>query len=140
MGDEVALEYASSRFYSIIVVLFSLSALVVTSIGLFALLSHAASRRFGEMGLRLALGATPQSTAALLLKTGLAPIAAGIVAGLAGAVLAACLLQGLLYGVGPSMPWRSPRRSRPAGRVGRGGADPCAPGGAIDPATSLRAE
>ena len=101
MSDEVALEYASSRFYSIIVVLFSLSALLVTSIGLFALLSHAAARRFSEMGLRLALGATPRSTAALLLRTGLAPLLVGIVCGLAGAALASRLLQGLLYGVGP---------------------------------------
>lgn len=101
MRDEVGLEYASSRFYSLIVALFSVSALAVTSIGLFALLSHAASRRFSEMGLRLALGATPRSTAGLLLRTGLFPMAAGIAAGLLGAVIAARFLQGLLYGIGP---------------------------------------
>jgi putative ABC transport system permease protein len=100
MDDEVALEYASSRFYSVIVVVFSASALLLTSIGLFALLSHAAAQRTSEMGLRLALGATPRSTASLLLRTGLLPLAAGVSSGLAGAVVVSRMMQGMLYGVG----------------------------------------
>jgi predicted permease len=99
MEDEIALEYAPSRFYSVIVVMFSLSALMLTSLGLFALLSHAAAQRMSEMGLRLALGATPQSTAALLLRTGLMPLVAGIAGGLVGAAAASRFIQGMLYGV-----------------------------------------
>ena len=141
MSDEVALEYAASRFYSIIVVLFSLSALLVTSIGLFALLSHAAARRFGEMGLRLALGATPRSTAALLLRSALSPLIAGVAGGLVGAALASRLLQGLLYGIGPLdagafavavaslLAVSAAAALIPARRVA-----------AIDPATSLRSD
>jgi putative ABC transport system permease protein len=97
MEDEIALEYAPSRFYSVIVVMFSLSALMLTSLGLFALLSHAAAQRMSEMGLRLALGATPQSTAALLLRTGLMPLVTGTAGGLAGAAAASRFLQGMLY-------------------------------------------
>ncbi len=100
MDDEIALEYASSRFYSVIVVLFSASALLLTSIGLFALLSHAAAQRRSEMGLRLALGATPRSTASLLLRTGMLPLAAGVAGGLAGAVFVSRMMRGMLYGVG----------------------------------------
>jgi putative ABC transport system permease protein len=99
MDDEIALEYAPSRFYSVIVVLFSLSALVLTSVGLFALLSHAAAQRVAEMGVRLALGATPHATAALLLRTGCAPLIVGVAAGLAGAAFASRLMQSMLYGV-----------------------------------------
>jgi putative ABC transport system permease protein len=99
MDDEIALEYAPSRFYSVIVVMFSLSALVLTSLGLFALLSHAAAQRVAEMGVRLALGATPRATATLLLRTGLAPLAVGIGTGLAGAALASRLMQSMLYRV-----------------------------------------
>jgi putative ABC transport system permease protein len=99
MDDEIAIEYAPSRFYSVIVVMFSLSALLLTSIGLFALLSHAAAQRMSEMGLRLALGATPGSTATLLLRTGLVPLAAGVASGLAAAMFAARFVQGMLYGV-----------------------------------------
>jgi putative ABC transport system permease protein len=71
----------------------------LTSLGLFALLSHAAAQRKSEMGLRLALGATPHATAALLLRGGLAPLAAGMAGGLAGAAAAARFMQGMLYGV-----------------------------------------
>ena len=99
MDDEIAIEYAPSRFYSVIVVLFSLSALLLTSIGLFALLSHAAAQRMSEMGLRVALGASPRSTATLILRTGLLPLAAGVAGGLAGAVSASRFMQGMLYGI-----------------------------------------
>jgi ABC-type antimicrobial peptide transport system permease subunit len=99
MDDEIALEYAPSRFYSVIVVLFSLSALLLTSIGLFALLSHAATQRMSEMGLRLALGASPRSTAALIVRTGLFPLSAGLAGGLVGAALTSRIMQGMLYGI-----------------------------------------
>jgi ABC-type antimicrobial peptide transport system permease subunit len=99
MDDEIAIEYAPSRFYSIIVAMFSLSALLLTSVGLFALLSHAASQRMSEMGLRLALGASPSSTGALLLRTGLLPLALGGVGGLAGAAVLSRLMQSMLYEV-----------------------------------------
>jgi ABC-type antimicrobial peptide transport system permease subunit len=99
MEDEIAVEYAPSRFYSVIVVMFSLSALLLTSLGLFALLSHAAAQRIAEMGLRLALGATPRATGALLLRTGLVPLSIGVTGGLAGATLASNLMQAMLYGI-----------------------------------------
>jgi ABC-type antimicrobial peptide transport system permease subunit len=100
MDEEVALEYAPTRFYTVLVAAFSSSALLLTSIGLFALLSHAAARRTSEMGLRLALGASPASTAGLLLRAGLWPLALGVVGGLAGAALVARAMGGLIYGIG----------------------------------------
>ncbi len=100
MADEIALEYEPTRFYTVLVVAFSTSALALTSVGLFALMSHAAARRTGEMGLRLALGASHASTAALLLKSGLLPLAAGVAAGIVTAALAARAMSGLLYGIG----------------------------------------
>ncbi|MCA1586514.1 MAG: ABC transporter permease [Acidobacteria bacterium] len=71
MDDEVALEYASTRFYTVLVSALSASATALTSIGLFGLLSHAAARRTGEMGLRRALGASGRSIAGLLLGSAL---------------------------------------------------------------------
>lgn len=100
MDDEVALEYAPTRFYTLLVAAFSSSALLLTSIGLFALLSHAAARRTSEMGLRLALGASRASTAGLLLRAGLLPLTIGVVGGLVGAALVARAMGGLLYGIG----------------------------------------
>lgn len=99
MDDEIAIEYAPSRFYSVMVLMFSLSALALTSLGLFALLSHAASQRMHEMGLRLALGATPGSTALLLMRMGLVPLSTGVLGGLVAAGIASRLMQGMLYGI-----------------------------------------
>jgi hypothetical protein len=100
MHDEVAIEYAPTRFYTVLVAAFSSSALLLTSIGLFALLSHAAARRTSEMGLRLALGASRASTARLLMRAGLLPLALGVAGGLLGAALVARAMGGLLYGIG----------------------------------------
>jgi hypothetical protein len=50
----IATEYEAARFYAILVIAFSSRALLLTSAGLFALLSNTASRRAGEMALRLA--------------------------------------------------------------------------------------
>jgi putative ABC transport system permease protein len=100
MDDEIALEYAPTRFYTLLVVAFSSSALALTSVGLFALLSHAASRRTGEIGLRLALGASRASATGLLLRNGLWPLVAGVTLGGLAAAAAARAMAGLLYGVG----------------------------------------
>ena len=99
MVEEVGLEYAPSRFCAVLVAAFSAGALAVTSLGLFALLSHAAVRRSAEMGVRLALGATPRQAALLLLRTGFAPIVTGALLGLVGALWAGAALRGLLYDV-----------------------------------------
>jgi hypothetical protein len=100
MSDEIALEYAPARFYTVLVAVFSLSALALTSVGLFALLSHAASRRTSEMGLRLALGASRVSMAALILRGALWPLVTGIAFGSVGASFAATTLGTMLYGIG----------------------------------------
>jgi ABC-type antimicrobial peptide transport system permease subunit len=78
---------------------FSGSALALTSVGLFALLSHTATRRSSEMGLRLALGATPRQVGVLLLRAGFMPLAAGAGAGLAGAAWASVTMRSLIYDV-----------------------------------------
>ena len=141
MSDEVALEYAPTRFYTIIVVLFSSSALA----GDERRPLRAAFARGGAplRGNGAAAGARrdPRSTAGLLLKSGLLPLLVGIAGGLMGAALASRLLQGLLYGVGPFdagafaaavaslLAVSAAAALIPARRVA-----------AIDPATSLRAE
>ena len=100
MADEVGIEYAPTRFYALLVAAFSASALALTSVGLFALLSHAAARRAGEMGLRMALGATPRQVALLLLRGAAAPVIAGSALGLLGAAWASTSMRALLYDLG----------------------------------------
>jgi hypothetical protein len=101
MRDELAGEYESSRFYALIVAAFSTSALVLTAVGVFAVLSHGVARRTNEIGLRIALGATPGHIAKLVLHGGVVPLAWGLAAGLIGAVVCARATAGLLYGIAP---------------------------------------
>jgi putative ABC transport system permease protein len=101
MADEVALEYAPARFYSVLVAAFSSSAMLLTGVGLFALLWNAASRRTGEMGLRFALGASRRHVALLVIAAGARPVLIGSAAGLLGALWAADAVKSLLYEVPP---------------------------------------
>jgi putative ABC transport system permease protein len=100
MARDMEFEYGQSRFYAVLVAAFSWSALALTSIGLFGLLSQSAARRSAEMGLRIALGATPASAGRLLLKSGLAPLWAGITAGLILSLLTGRLMANQLYDIG----------------------------------------
>jgi hypothetical protein len=99
MEGDVALEYQSNWFSTLVVGTFSAAALLLTAIGLFAMLSHTAMRRRREMGLRLALGAPRRHVAGLVIRSGLPAVAAGVAIGLAGVAVGGRLLAGLVYGV-----------------------------------------
>ncbi len=100
MEEEVGREYSASRFYALLVNAFSLSALALTTVGVFAVLSHVVARRTGEIGLRRALGGTRVQIAGYIARIACTPLAVGIVCGLAGAFLMSRWVGTLLYGVG----------------------------------------
>jgi hypothetical protein len=79
-------------------------ALVLASFGLYAVLSFAVSHRLREIGIRMALGATPRDVAGLVLRDAVRLVGVGIAAGSVGAAAAAPLLSRLLYGVSPFDP------------------------------------
>ena len=57
-----------------------------------------------EIGIRLALGASPQDVLKMVVVKGFVPVAIGVVIGLAGGFAASRILQGILIGVSPSDP------------------------------------
>ena len=75
------------------------SALLLTSVGLFALLWNSAAARTGEMGLRLALGARRAGIGWLLISSGARPVLFGVALGLLGALWSADALGRFLYDV-----------------------------------------
>jgi putative ABC transport system permease protein len=99
MTDGLALEYAPSRFYAALVAAFSVTALVLTGVGVFAVFSHGVSRRTAEIGMRMVLGAMPRDVVRLVLGHGLAPSVTGVLLGLGASLLLTRLMQGVLYGV-----------------------------------------
>jgi len=83
---------------------FALLALVVACIGLYGLLSFEVAQRTHEVGVRMALGASPRQVFGLVLSRGVRVVALGAVIGLAAALGLTRYLQSLLYGVRPIDP------------------------------------
>ena len=89
------------RFFGQLMGSFAAVALLLASVGIYALLSYAARRRTQEIGVRLALGASPRDVVRLFLRQGSIIAAAGLAAGLALALAVARALSGTLFGVEP---------------------------------------
>jgi predicted permease len=79
-------------------------ALILTTIGLFGVISYIVSQRVHEIGLRVALGAQRSDILNLVVRHGLFLTLTGLVIGLGFAFGAAHLLSSLLYGVAPTDP------------------------------------
>ena len=103
-GDEVEETLAQPRLFSWLFGSFSLTALLVTAIGLYGTLSFAVSRRTRELGIRMALGARASEIVAMVLRRGLALTLVGLVLGVLAAVWATSLFSSLLFGVTPTDP------------------------------------
>ena len=91
-------------FQTSIVAAFTCAALVIAAIGLYGLVSFSVVRRTREIGVRVALGASPSDVAALVFGQGLRPIVLGAAAGFAAAWAAGDVLASALYGVTPHDP------------------------------------
>jgi ABC-type antimicrobial peptide transport system permease subunit len=74
-------------------------ALVLAIVGVFGVLSYTVNQQTTELGIRMALGASARSVKLLVLGQGLAPVLAGIVFGIAGALLLTRFIESLLFGV-----------------------------------------
>ena len=83
---------------------FAFIGLVMASVGIYAVIAHAAGRRTQEIGVRMALGATVQSILILVMKRGLWQIGFGLMLGLALAIPAARLMSAIPIGVSASDP------------------------------------
>ena len=78
---------------------FALLALTMAAAGIYGVVSHGVLRRTRELGVRLALGATPGSVAWLVVESSLRQVVGGTVAGLAASWAMARWIESLLYGV-----------------------------------------
>ena len=79
-------------------------ALLLASVGVYAMFASMAAAREREFGVRVALGSTRRDIAGLVLRQGGVWMAVGLAGGAVGVVLVARLLRGLLYGVAPFDP------------------------------------
>jgi len=83
---------------------FALIALLMASVGIYAVIAQATNRRTQEIGVRMALGATGHNVVALVMRRGLWQIVAGLALGLAAAIPVTHLMASLPISVSPADP------------------------------------
>src|ERR1035437_4313101 len=105
MERRLSASMASGRLRFVSSALLATLALAIVVTGLYGALSYIVARRTAELGVRMALGATPAGIFALVLRRGLALAAAGVCAGLAISLAVARLIASLLFAVSPADPW-----------------------------------
>ncbi len=99
MSDIVARSMARPSFNASLMATFAALALILTSVGIYGLLSFQVARRTKEIGIRMALGAKRTSVLLMVVKQGALLAVIGIAIGAAGAVFLTRLLSSLLAGV-----------------------------------------
>ena len=99
--DIVARQLSTPTQSTALLSAFALLALLLASLGLYGVLSYAVTQRTNEIGVRMALGATARDILLSFSRRGLTLTLAGLVIGLASAVLAARLMTTLFYGFRP---------------------------------------
>ena len=93
------------RLVAMLSALFGLLALVLAAIGLYGVVAYSVTRRFHEIGIRIALGAGRGAVQWLVLREVGALLCAGLMLGLAMVLTGARLVGTMLYGLTPNDPW-----------------------------------
>jgi predicted permease len=101
LADVVDARLSQPRMLAMLSAAFGLLALVLTSVGVYAVISYAVERRTREIGVRLALGATRLQVERAMLGELTALVAASLVLGGIGALASARALRMLLFGIVP---------------------------------------
>jgi predicted permease len=92
------------RLVSALSTAFAALGLLLSAIGLYGLASFTVVRRTSEIGIRIALGATPSAIRALMLREALALVTLGLGMGAPLSLMAARAIRSLLFGVSPTDP------------------------------------
>ncbi len=141
MDELLGAPLAQPRLSALLMTSFSLVALLLSTIGLYGVISSAARQQTHDIGVRIALGALARDVHRLVLGDALSVLGAGAAIGIVVALIAGRVLASQLFGVSPIDPVSLALATTVLVAVGLGAAYlPAHRAGRIDPVEVLRSE
>jgi putative ABC transport system permease protein len=104
MTQLIAESLATRRFSTILLSVFAVIAFTLSLAGIYGMIAHSVAQRTVEIGIRIAMGASPASVTRLMLRYGLIPALSGMAVGWTGLFAISRFFAAMLYGVGPFDP------------------------------------
>jgi ABC-type antimicrobial peptide transport system permease subunit len=104
MEQRVQESLARRRFSMLLLTLFAGIAVALAIIGIYGVVSYMVNQETREIGIRLALGATPRAILHLVIGRGMALAIPGVVIGPLGSLVFTRMMRGLLFGLSPTDP------------------------------------
>lgn len=98
--SDLAANFNQDRLIARLTSLFGILALMLASLGLYGVMSYSVARRTGEIGIRMALGASRSGVMAMILRGALGQFIVGLGIGIPAALFAGHFMASFLYGVG----------------------------------------
>jgi predicted permease len=104
MNEHLGFAYWGAEIGAGLLATFASLGLLLSAVGLYGVLAFVVNRSIPEIGIRMALGASPGNVLRLFIRRGLTISIAGVFAGIVAALVTTRVLAGYLYGVNPSNP------------------------------------
>ena len=104
LNQAISEDLHEPRFQAALFSTFATLGLILALVGIYGVIAYSVGRRIREMGVRMALGARPADVFRLVVWEAALPVAAGIMAGIAGSLVLTRYLRSLLYEVSPADP------------------------------------
>jgi putative ABC transport system permease protein len=102
MGTLISLSVRDSRFNLFVIGVFASIALLLASVGLYAVVSYSVVQRTREIGIRMALGAERRDVISLIIGQGIVLAVIGLSIGVLSSLVLTRFISGLLFGISPT--------------------------------------
>jgi predicted permease len=105
MDDALHQHFTPRRVKMVLLVAFAMLALTLGAVGVYGVMSYSVKQRTHDIGVRLALGARREHVVAMVIRSGLSLVVAGVLAGFVASLGLTKLLASELWGVSAADPW-----------------------------------